>query len=558
SGAPSAAAAPATASAGGAAGAGPSAQETTAAFDKSEVVYASLSAEGAPEAAYVVNRFEVSEPGRIVDFGAYDAVMNLSSQDQLEHDGEAVAFDAPAGSFFYQGNLGEVELPWNVALSYALDGRTVDPADLAGASGKLEVRLTTERNYAADVPEGFYESYMMQITFTLGGEVAHDVAAEGATLALSGADRTAAFTVLPGHDGDFTLAAQVSDFTMPGVQIAALPYTSVIEMPDASGMVDEMSQLTSAISQLSAGTSELAGGVGAFAGGTETLVGTLNGYLDELGGVSAQIDETLTRIEESGLIESLDPEKLAELSKKLTELAEKIEELVKSGDVSLGELGTSMDKLSASSVTPGELKGLDAAVRAGGTEADAAALEKLKQAYEAAQKAVREWEDVQGSLEELLGSYDELAARLRELAAQIDAVASAFNEENVAKVKAVVAQIRAFSKSYPELSGYLDAYAGGAKQLASGADALAGGIGALDSVTAGLPDVMRAEIERMMADYEFPPFEPTSFTSDRNEHTSEVQFVLTTAAIEKPAEEPVVEEAPEPTLLDRLWALFQG
>ncbi|MFR1639293.1 MAG: hypothetical protein ACLSVD_09035 [Eggerthellaceae bacterium] len=62
----------------------------------------------------------------------------------------------------------------------------------------------------------------------------------GATIAQSGEDATAAFTVLPGQDADFTLTAKVRNFKMPGAQIAALPYSSVVEMPDTSSMVSGM------------------------------------------------------------------------------------------------------------------------------------------------------------------------------------------------------------------------------------------------------------------------------------------------------------------------------
>ena len=59
--------------------AGTAASGSTATFEKSEAVYANLAADGAPEAVYVVNRFDVEAPGTIVDEGDYEAVRNLTN-----------------------------------------------------------------------------------------------------------------------------------------------------------------------------------------------------------------------------------------------------------------------------------------------------------------------------------------------------------------------------------------------------------------------------------------------------------------------------------------------
>ena len=103
------------------------------------------------------------------------------------------------------------------------------------------VHLKTSRNEAADA--AFYDSYMLQATFTLPAGACSDVVADRATLAMAGEDRTVAFTVLPGNDGDFTITMKAKDFRLPSAQIVALPYSSVIEMPSAEGMVDGVSQL---------------------------------------------------------------------------------------------------------------------------------------------------------------------------------------------------------------------------------------------------------------------------------------------------------------------------
>ena len=68
---------------------------------------------------------------------------------------------------------------------------------------------------------------------------------------------------------------------------------------------------------------------------------------------------------------------------------------------------------------------------------------------------------------------------------------------------------------------------------------------------------MRERMGEMMADYDFPEFDPVSFVDERNKNVTAVQFVLLTDAIEKPADEVSEKEPePEPTMWDRFLALF--
>lgn len=82
-------------------------------------------------------------------------------------------------------------------------------------------------------------------------------------------------------------------------------------------------------------------------------------------------------------------------------------------------------------------------------------------------------------------------------------------------------------------------------------------MGQLAQETATLPHQMRERMDSLMADYEFPEFQPVSFVDERNTSVQAVQFVMTLAAVQAP-EEPKTptEEEPEPTIWDRFLALF--
>lgn len=277
---------------------GPAAAEQTAClgpaavFEKSEVVYADLDASGAPQAAYVVNRFDVEQAGVVVDYGDYAAARNLTNTDALAVADGSVSFEAGEGTFFYQGNLDAVQLPWNVRLTYFLDGVETAPADLAGASGHVEIVLDTSRNPDAD--PAFFDSFMLQATFTLDSSRCSHVSADGATVADAGADQSVSFAILPGHDGSFSLSMDAVDFEMAGVQLAGVPYTSPIEMPDTSGMTEGMQQLADGVSQVAGGSSALSGSGSSLVSGAESLsdgIAQATGGTDKVAAAGSSVAE---------------------------------------------------------------------------------------------------------------------------------------------------------------------------------------------------------------------------------------------------------------------------
>lgn len=229
-----------------------------AVFQKSEVAYVDLSYDGAPEGAYVVNRFDVEQGGTVEDHGGYTLVKNLTTTEEIVRDGDAATFDASEGTFFYQGNLGKVELPWNIRLEYFLDGRKVDADELAGKDGHVEIVMSTSQNPGVD--PAFFDSFMLQVSFTLDPAKCSNLVADGATVSDAGADQTVAFTVLPGKDGSFALSADVADFEMAGVQVVGMAYSSPVEVPDTSGVTDGMQQLADGVSEVASGSNSLAGG----------------------------------------------------------------------------------------------------------------------------------------------------------------------------------------------------------------------------------------------------------------------------------------------------------
>lgn len=560
------------------------ATSSTATYQKSEVVYASLSAAGAPEAVYVVNRFDVEKPGTVVDHGDYTKVQNLTNETELARQGDATTFEVEEGTLYYQGDAASTTLPWDVALAYELDGKKVKAEDLAGASGNLAIHVTTKQN--ASVDPAFYDSFMMQITFTLPGDVASDVAAEGATLASAGEDTTVAFTVLPGHDGDFTLTAKVQNFKMAGAQFAALPYSSIIEMPDTDQMVSGMTNLSDAVSALADGTASLASGVDELTSGAQSLssgasafgqgLNQLSGSSSTLVNASGEIKGALAAI--AGGLQNTDLsqlDQLAQLPAGLNQLADGLAQMREGYDMAHGTLGAAIAEIPAASLSDDQIRDLVTLAASSTNPDDAATVDVLLNTYQAAQKVSYLYGKLAPAFDASSEGLAQQEAALRSMAASLDSAVGGGQLDQLTQLASGLGELSgqygqfhdglaqyasglsALASNYNQLASGTADLAQGTGQLAGGAGELSSGMGQLNASTITLPETMKEQIAEMTADYDFPAFDPVSFVSSDNANVQAVQFVMTTAAIEQP--EAPQEEAPEEelTIWDRFVALFR-
>lgn len=280
-----------------------------------EVIYARLDASGDPQDAYAIVALTLTEDGTVEHYGRYTAVSNLTDTSPIEYRGGVVSLTAPAGRYYYQGTLRSAKMPWDIEITYTLNGKEIDPADLGGKSGKLEVNIHTSTNSGFD--PYFTENFMLQISVTLDADLCEDIAARNGTVANAGSDKQITFVVLPGGEGDIGFSAKVHDFTMGGFTIAAVPYSM-----DSLMDMGEISTITSGIEQLSSAITQLTGGASAINDGAATLGEngpTLTDASDQIESALRQIADGLQGYDLSSMTDGLD--QLKELPAYLTEAA---------------------------------------------------------------------------------------------------------------------------------------------------------------------------------------------------------------------------------------------
>lgn len=556
---------------------------------KDEVVYATLKSNGDLDDIYVVNTLEVAKAGEILDYGMYSSVKNLTDLSELGKNGQAVTINAPEGKFYYQGNMeDDTELPWDIEISYILDGRKVEASELAGKAGHVEIRINTAANEQAD--SVYFENYLLQVSMQLSNSY-QNIEGDGGMVANAGKNKQITFTVMPGQEEEFSVEADVEDFEFTGVDIAAVPSTLPIDTSEMESMTDDMSALSDAIRQLNDGVADLKNGVSQLNNGAASLrdgsakykngMSELNGSSSQIVSASSSIGDALKQISTSlsGDSAQMDVTSLSELPAVLTQLASGMNQAaggltdLREGYVkAYGALDGAIKGIPAHQVTEDEIKALY------DSGADANVVNKLVESYAAAQTVKGTYSQVQEAfaavdptLKQVSGSVTEMSAGLTTIA---DELSASLKDMDMSGLEQLQKGVTELSSKYREFHSGLVGYTGGVSKLASSYNQLHSGIAGLGDGTGelnkgveqlhigtselhqetkDLPEQMKQEIIDMIKEYDKSDFEPVSFVSTKNEKVTSVQFVIKTEAIEK--EEPEEKKA-KPEKKKGFWDLL--
>ncbi|AQQ52291.1 YhgE/Pip domain-containing protein [Planococcus lenghuensis] len=571
-----------------------SAETDTGEFSsKDEVVYANLTATGDLIESYVVNIFEVEEAGLITDYGPYATVRNLTDTSAIQQEGGKVEFTAPEGKFYYQGNL-EEPLPWDIAITYKLDGEEITPDELAGRDGHLQIVIGTEANEA--VNPVFFENYLLQISLALDTELYRNIEAPAGMIANAGRDRQVTFTVMPEQEKEMIVEADVTDLEFSGISLSAVPSTLPIDAPELGGMTGDMQELTDGILKVHNGVGGLQDGIASLNDGVAELHSGSAEYRDgvtslaassgELLGASNEIGDALESMNNalSGEPADMDLGQLQELSGGLREIAEGLRDTATGLDTlnnnhqaAYTALDNAMTAIPDYEITEEQIQALYA------SGADETVIDQLTETYAAAQAAKETYaavseafQAVKGTLNEVSGSLTEMADSLEEMA---DGLAGSLEEPGAGDPFAQLQKgISELTANYGEFHAGLSEYTGGVDQLAgsykdlhagigqlesgtgeleSGASRLHEGTGELQEATSDLPGQMQQEVDSMMAEYDKSDFEAESFVSAKNDNIGSVQFIIQTESIELEETEVAAEPVKvEKTFWTRLLDLF--
>ena len=439
--------------------------------DKEEVVYVMADASGTVDSVQVVNIFG---KGDVTDYGNYSDVKMLTSTADITQDGDKVTFSTDEDKVYYQGTLDNAQIPWNIKITYTLDGKSVTPEELAGASGALGIHISISENSKCD--NDFYEGYALQAAFTLDTSRCENIEADGATLANVGSDKQISYTVLPGKGLEADITADVTDFEMDAAAINGVKLSLNMEVDDEE-LMEKVQEIMDAADEINDGASDLSDGAKELQDGGEDLN---DGAASLYSGASA-LDTGVSSLNQGvGTIQD-GLNTLNEKSASLTTGSAQVSEALKMIQTSLSGVSVSTEQLkqltaSSASIKQGISDLYDGAVALQSNLSYA----KYKEAMKAGGLDVDELvTGNQAAITSLSTQITELQIQLEQLKA-IPGYES--NSTYVAQVQALESQIASLSNIVTLLTGNNAAIGGTETYLnsvSSGVDSLVSGLSEL-------------------------------------------------------------------------------
>ena len=559
------------------------------AAEKTEVVYVKASDSGKQTGVYVVNQFQSDTATEVHDAGTYTSTKNLTDEQELNASGTSTIKMGANQTYLYQGNLdASTETPWNVTITYKLDGKTVKASELAGKSGDVEMTLSVKPNDSCK--NSYADNYLLQIGSSFDNDLAWDIDAEDATSAQATGSTQVSYMLLPGKSAEYTVKAHVSDFEFDGWQLVGVPLSIALDIDDNEfgSSTEDLDKLEDAGKELNDGAQELASGSATLANSSKTLASstgtlassttTLANSAKSLAAGGATIGDGLNALSANGssLISGVTQlqDGILGQSAQLGSAAGQVD--VASAQAAYSQAAQSYTAAFAGAFAQAFMSAYQQYVAAGASPEEAQQRAQAGAAQVASQATASEYASLEQALTELVtaqatkSGYESASTALAQVAPNCDPL-----KDGITSYVAAASQLAhgatewnagasQLASGASELSGGAGKLASGANQLSSGAGTfangagtLAGGTQELQDQTTGISGKMIDAVRDKLTEYLNPSFTLHDFVNDSTEGIENVQFVYKTDAIEIPDDD---EEEAEPednrTFFEKLLALF--
>ncbi len=483
--------------------------------DKDETVYVITDASGAVSKTIVSDTLK-NKDGKAVlnDRSELSDVENVKDDNTFVRENENITWNADGDEIVYRG-LSDRKLPVDVAITYMLDGNEIAPADLAGKSGHVTIKLDYTNNEKRTATINGKETeifvpFAAVSVITLDGDKFSNVTVSSGRVSSDGNRTVAVGIAFPGlndslgvslgkQDGTVTVEADAVDFELlTTVTLVTNEIFKDIE-PDsvfdadslekkledirekASALTDGASQLADALSQASEGSAAVNEGAKAVNEGAKALNEGVTGAVAG----AKQLDEGLKTF--NGSLKEYDAG-MTQLSAGMAELTKNNDALVAgakavldsslaSATAQLNEAGITVPALTAenyAAVLDKTVEGLSA--QAGMVPKDSEAGMKLAAAVTAVKTAKAQLDSLNAFYMGIVG-YTQGVSKAAESTAKLEGYSGQLLEGAVA-----------LGAGAERLSAGMETIGAGAVQLSDGADRLAAGTEALDNAIKQIRD----------------------------------------------------------------------
>lgn len=444
--------------------------DDAAAAEKDETVYIIACADGSADKIIVSDHLKNTEGSTVLsDITTLSDIENVKGYEDFSHDGDNIIWAADGKDIYYQG-ISTAKSPVEMKVTYILDGKEISPAELAGKSGKIKIRVDYTNNLTVSAEiNGAAENVCVPFAVVTGTVLDNDKFRNievSSGKVLDDGDRTIiaalAFPSLqesldidnekldiPDH---LEITADVTDFEFSGFYAAAENSIFADISLDGENTIDDLknaaSEMDSAMVQLMDGSSQLYNGLTELNGKTGELINGISALSDG----AAQLSSGVAALDEGtvGLCNGI-----AQLSEGSNQLSEGLAELDKNSEA-LNQ--------GAAQIFASLLEQADSQLAAQGLELPKLTIENYATVLDSAAAQV----------EQAMGK--DAAARITAVKVQLDEVNGFCNGLN------------AYTSGVSSASAGAQNVYSGTVQLSQGADKLKDGASALKSGTASLSD----------------------------------------------------------------------
>ncbi len=275
-----------------------------------ETLYVTMDPYGGIKESSIVKNYQMNGNSMIVDYGVYDKVMNLTdhSEPVIGEDGSITFSPEETGRRFYFEGRTQTEksqLPWDIKVSYRLNGVERKAEELAGEKGLIEVNADLVPNQ--EVSDYYRNNIALMASTVVDMDKNLSLEAEGAQVQSIGNLNMVVFFQLPGEEGHYSIRIGTDDFKFSGLIFTMVPLTvsqldKIADLRDAKEtMEDSADAISDSLDVVLDSMGNMQKGIADTADGLRGLDRTRQIFADSKGKVYENADEALAALDNLSL-----------------------------------------------------------------------------------------------------------------------------------------------------------------------------------------------------------------------------------------------------------------
>lgn len=196
-----------------------------------EAMYVTMDPYGTITETSVVKSYKLYGANQIVDYGVYDKINNMTDNSVPVVDGTQVTFNLEGepenDRFYFEGRMNPEAvgktLPWDISVSYKLNGVEKRMEELGGEKGLVEISIDAVPNTWTS--EYYKNNMTLEIAAIVDMDKNLSVEAPGAQLQSMGNMKMVLFMILPGEEQHYEIRIGSDDFEFSGLMMMMVPVT---------------------------------------------------------------------------------------------------------------------------------------------------------------------------------------------------------------------------------------------------------------------------------------------------------------------------------------------